>query len=223
VLTLLAASSSFAGERELEDAPPPSSIEEMKGPLELTYPKLEIRPSLFPWIRGQMQTLPPFLADTKLYLRYRSYYLRQDRTSGQLSEAWAMGGSIYYRSGWLKDLFAVELEGFTSQPIVAPAGRGGALLVSLSYDFSKLGIEGLSAIANFARGWDGVVAEVCGDAREIDLTIDYRIGRGVLESLWLRLRASWIEEEARSQNGTDFRVILRYELPAIWPPQGVHT
>ncbi len=90
-----------------------------------------------------------------------------------------------------------------------------ALLVSFSYDFSKLGIEGLSAIANFAQGWDGVVAGVRGDAREIDLTVDYRIGRGVLESLWLRLRASWLHEQAAPQNGTDFRVILRYELPVI--------
>ncbi len=90
-----------------------------------------------------------------------------------------------------------------------------ALLVSLSYDFSELGIEGLSAIANFARGWDGVVGGVRGDAREIDLTVDYRIGRGVLESLWLRLRASGLHEQAAPQNGTDFRVILRYELPVI--------
>ena len=428
------APSSLASERELEDAPPPTSIEEMKAPLELAYPKPEARASLFPWIRGQKKTLPRFLADTQLYLRYRTYYLRQDRTSGRLSEAWAMGGSIYYRSGWLKEIFAVELEGFTSQPIVAPADRDGtlllqpgqdgysvlgvangklrhrdfgltgfrqrldlpylnqqdnrmtpntfeaakiakeegplrfaagyawkfkrrngddfvtlsdevgvsrargaafgnvlwdasenlhlgasafvvpdllaavyaetgydlylteavglrveaqfthqnsvgeellegspfdtwnvglrtsaswrgallslgfaitgeersiqspygsnpsylglmqrtfnqadekALLVSLSYDFSKLGIEGLSAVANFAQSWDGVVAGVREDAREIDLTVDYRIGRGVLESLWLRLRGSWIEEEASPQNGTDFRVILRYELPAI--------
>ncbi len=90
-----------------------------------------------------------------------------------------------------------------------------ALLVSLSYDFSRLGIESLSAIANFAQGWDGVVAGVRGDAREVDFTVDYRIGRGLLESLWLRLRGSWLQEEASPQNGTDFRVILRYELPVI--------
>ncbi len=434
-LGLLATPSSLAGERELEDAPPPSSIEEIEGPLQLAYPKPEIRPSLFPWIRRQMQTLPPFLADTKLYLRYRTYYLRQDRTSGRLSEAWAMGGSIYYRSGWLKDVFAVELEGFTSQPIVAPAGRGGtllledpgqngysvlgvanarlrhrdfmltgfrqqldlpylnrqdsrmtpntfeaakiskeegpvrfaagyawrfkrrngddfvslaeevgvpksrgaafgsvlwdpsenlhfgasgfvvpdllatvyaethydvylteglgvridaqfthqhtvgeellegspfdtwnlglrasagwqgavlrlafaitgeerriesfygsnpsylglmqrtfnqadekALLVSLAYDFSEIGIEGLSAIANFAQGWDGVIAGKRGNAREFNFTADYRIGSGILQSFWLRLRAAWLEDSAAPNHGTDFLVILRYELPVI--------
>ncbi len=62
---------------------------------------------------------------------------------------------------------------------------------------------------------DGVVAGVRGDARTIDFTTDYRIGRGALESLWLRLRASWLDVESAPQDGTDFRVILRYELPVI--------
>jgi hypothetical protein len=431
---LLAAPSAIAQEREFEDAPPPTSIEEIEGPLERSYPEPEVRPSLLPWIRRQVAQLPPFLADSQLYLRYRTYYLRQDRVNDLLSEAWAMGGSLYYRSGWLKELFAVELEGFTSQPVVAPnsrdgtlllepgqdgysvlgvangklryrdyvltgfrqtldlpylnrqdnrmtpntfeaaklakeegplrfaagyawnfkgrndddfeslsnrvgvskdrgaafggllwqpredvhvgasgfvvpdllgtvyseahydpplsdvvglrldaqftyqqsvgsellaggsfdtwnvglrtsASRGGALLrlafvitgdekriqsfygsnpsyinlmqrtfnradekaflISLSYDFSKLGIADLSALANFAQGWDAKVAGRRRDTRELDFTIDYRIGAGRLESLWLRLRGSWHNEDATPQDGTDFRVILRYELPVI--------
>ena len=76
-------------------------------------------------------------------------------------------------------------------------------------------VEDLSAIANFVQGWDSVVAGRRGDAREIDLTVDYRIGSGRLESLWLRLRASWLEEDVAPHSGTDFRVILRYELPVI--------
>ena len=434
-LVLFATSSALAGEQDLEEAPPPTSIGEMTGALERAYPAPEIRPSLFPWLGEQIEDLTPFLADTKLYLRYRSYYFRRDRTDGRLSEAWAMGGSLYYHSGWLKDFFAAELEGFTSQPIVAPddhfgtlllkepgqrgytilgvanaklrhrdfvlsgyrqklhlpylnqqdsrmtpntfeaakfskeegplrfaagyawkfkrrngddfvsfskevgvpktrgaafgslfwepkenlhigasgfivpdilatvyaeadydlslsdavdlrfdaqfthqhtvgkeflegpafdtwnfglrtsAGWAGAilqlafaitgderriesfygsnpsyiglmqrtfnqadekaLLVSLSYNFSQLGIPDLWAIANFAQGWDGVVAGARGDAREIDFTLDYRVGSGWLESLWLRLRASWLDEDTAPHDGTDFRVILRYELPVI--------
>jgi hypothetical protein len=434
-LMLLAAPASIADEQELEDKPAAISIKDFESPLERSYAAPEIRQSLFPWITSQMQPLPPFLADSKLYLRYRTYYLRQDRTNGQLSAAWAMGGSVYYRSGWLKEFLAVELEGFTSQPIVAPESRDGtrllkdpgsmgysvlgvanaklryrdlvltgyrqqldlpylnrqdsrmtpntfeaaklvketgplrfvagyawkfkqrngddfvslaeqvgvpknrgaafgsviwyvnenthvgasgfvvpdilasvyvdghhdwsvgddlgirfdaqfthqssvgqellagapfdswnlglrtsaswrkavvrlafaitgderrienfygsnptyiglmqrtfnqadekALLVSLSYDFSKLGIEGLSAIANFAQGWDGVIAGKRGNAREFNFTADYRIGTGILQSLWLRLRAAWIEDSAAPSDGTDFRVILRYELPVI--------
>jgi hypothetical protein len=434
-LALFAAPSAVAQERELEDAPPPSSIYEIEAPIDRSYPEPETRRSVFPWINRQRQSLPAFFADTHVYLRYRSYYLRQDRSSGRLSEAWAMGGSVYYHSGWLEDFFAAELEGFTSQPIIAHADRNGtrllrepdpkglsvlgvangklryrdlvltgyrqkldlpylnrqdnrmipnsfeaaklawegeplrfaagytwkfkprddddfdplshqlgvskdrgaafgtvlwdvsedfsiggsgfvvpdvlatvyaethydlpltdsvglrldaqfthqqtvgqqlfagspfdtwnfglrtsaswrdavvrlafsitdddhriespygsnpayinlmqrtftqrdekALLVSLSYDFSRLGIEGLSAIVNFAQSWDGVVAGARGDARTVDFTADYRVGRGWFDSLWLRLRASWIDVESAPQDGTDIRVILRYELPVI--------
>ena len=81
-LALLATASSFAGERELEDAPPPTSIEEIEGSLEQAYPEPEVRPSLFPWVRRQVQRLPRFLEDSQLQLRYRTYYLRQDFTYG---------------------------------------------------------------------------------------------------------------------------------------------
>jgi hypothetical protein len=87
--------------------------------------------------------------------------------------------------------------------------------VSLSYNFARLGLEDLSAIVNFAQGWDGVAAGRRGDAREVNVTFDYRIGTGRLESLWLRLRAAWLEEDIAPHDGTDFRVILRYELPVI--------
>ncbi len=93
-LMLFATPSAFAGERELEDAPPPKSIKEMKGALESAYPAPESRPSMFPWISEGAAELTPFLADTQFYLRYRSFYFRRDGTSGHLSEAWAMGGSL---------------------------------------------------------------------------------------------------------------------------------
>ena len=41
------------------------------------------------------------------------------------------------------------------------------------------------------------------------------IGDGWLESLWLRLRGSWLNEEGRDRDGTDFRVIFRYDIPVI--------
>jgi hypothetical protein len=393
-----------------------------------------VRPPPFPWLQQRLQKLPPFFADTRLEARFRTYYLRDDQPTGELSEAWAMGGSIYYRSGWLKDLFAVELEGFTSQPIVAPDDRDGtlllapgqegysalgiangklrykgivltgyrqyldlpyvnrqdnrmtpntfeaitltkpqgdfrfstgyawkiklrnsdefvsfteavgaekdrgnahagalwepnenfhfgaivgvvpdllvgvygdmaiardfangwaarlegqysyqseigedllgdafddawnlgirtsashsgavfrlgfgitgpndsviddfgsspsyvdlmqesfgrphekALLASASYDFAGLGVDGLSAIMNFVAGFDGVSDGVRGDAQEIDVTIDYRVKKGFLNSLWLRVRGSWLNLESADRNGTEIRVILRYDFPVI--------
>ncbi len=47
------------------------------------------------------------------------------------------------------------------------------------------------------------------------MTFDYRIEKGWLESFWLRLRGSWLIEEATSKVGADYRVILRYDLPVL--------
>ena len=128
-LTLLSGRSAVAQERELDDAPPPGSIYEIESVVERAYAEPEIRRSLFPWVNRRMQSLPPFLADTSLLLRYRTEYFRQDRAAGRLSEAWAMGGSLYYHSGWLENVFAAELEAFTTQRITAPADRAGTRLL----------------------------------------------------------------------------------------------
>jgi hypothetical protein len=136
------ASPAPAAEQELEDAPPPSSAHEIQTPIQriITEPPKERR-ALIPWLYQPLQKLPPFFADTQLEARFRTYYLRKDRTNDVLSEAWAMGGSIYYLSGWLEDLFQVEVEGFTSQPIVAPDNKGGTLLLQpVQEGYSVLGI-----------------------------------------------------------------------------------
>jgi hypothetical protein len=92
-----------------------------------------------------------------------------------------------------------------------------ALLVSLSYDFSRIGAPGLSTILNFAQGWQGVELEGPRNATEIDLTVDYRVPARyrIFEGLWLRVRASWLHVEGRNQDGSDVRVILRYEFPIL--------
>ena len=38
---------------------------------------------------------------------------------------------------------------------------------------------------------------------------------GLLLFRRLRLRGSWLSEQEADRNGTDFRVILRYDLPVI--------
>ena len=90
-----------------------------------------------------------------------------------------------------------------------------ALLASLSYDFSELGAEGVSVILNFVAAFDGETLGVRRDAREVDVTLDYRAKKGWLESFWLRLRFSWLDEESRGSDGTDVRVILRYDFPVL--------
>jgi len=117
-----------AGERELTEGPAPSDADRIETPLERAFLAPARKQPLIPWLSDRLDELPPFLADTRLEARFRTYYLRKDRTIDELSEAWAMGGSIYYQSGWLRDVFAFEAEWFTSQPIVARNGPLGAYL-----------------------------------------------------------------------------------------------
>ncbi|MDJ0851138.1 MAG: hypothetical protein QNK04_22425 [Myxococcota bacterium] len=52
-----------------------------------------------------------------------------------------MGGSISYHSGWLAELLQLELEPFTSQPVVAPDARDDTLLLAPGQDgYGVLGI-----------------------------------------------------------------------------------
>jgi hypothetical protein len=424
----------LAAERELDDAPAPGSASEISTPMKRVFAVDREQRPILQWLEQRLEELPAFFADSQLEVRYRTYYLRQDRTSGTLIEGWAMGGSVHYQSGWLADFFAVEAEGFTSQPIVAPEDRGGtlllepvqegytvlgisnaklryggivltgyrqyldlpyvnrrdnrmtpqtfesitlarpegelrfstgyswkikrrssdefesfteaigldedrgfahggvvwnphenfhagviggavpdlyaglyseasaahdfanglevrvdsqftyqwevgedlvgtalddtwnlgvravasyagvvfrlgvsvtdsgssifssygtnpsyvdlmqrtftradekALLASLSYDFSNLGIDGLTLIANFVAGFDGEQLGVRSDAQEVDATLDYRIQGGWFEGFWLRVRGSWLNEETAGRDGTDVRVMLRYDLPVL--------
>ncbi|MBW1844019.1 MAG: OprD family outer membrane porin [Deltaproteobacteria bacterium] len=424
----------FAAERELDQGPPPSSASEIATAFQRVFPSIVKRLPIFSWIRERLDELPPFFADTELEVRTRTYYLRKERTNDDISEAWAIGGSVYYRSGWLADLFAVEAEGFTSQPLYAPNDRDGtqllepvqdgytvlgianaklrykglvltgfrqyldlpyinrqdnrmtpntfesitltksegeirfstgytwraklrnsdefasmtevigidkdrgfvhagalwdpnenfrvgaiigaipdlyagiyselsighdfteefeirldgqfsyqrdvgkdflgeildenwnvgirtvasyagavfrlgfsitgsngtifnafgsgpsyvdlmqrsfnraeekALLASASYDFSRIGVDGLSVIVNFVAGFDGKFLGERRRGQEIDATIDYRVQKGLLKNFWLRIRGSWLSEQGVEQDGTDVRVILRYDIPVI--------
>ncbi len=424
----------LGAERELDQDPPPGSAREIETPIQRIFPFALDRPSIFPEFRQWLQELPPFFADTQFEARFRTAYIRKDHTIDVISEAWAAGGSLYYRSGWLGDLFAVEAEGFTSQPVYAPDDRGGtgllapvqeglstlgianaklryggivltagrqyldlpyvnradsrmapntfesvtlgitegqlrfttgytwnikrrtsedfvsmtkavgldtdrglahlgviwdpnedfhigvtggvipdlfagifgelgigrelasgwearvdgqfshqwengedlsgalvddawhlgirasasrngvvfrlgmtvtspnaavaslygtrpsyvdlmqrsfnlademAFLTSATYDFSVHGLEGLSMIMNFVAGFDGELGGVRGDGKELDLTIDYRVKEGLLKNFWLRLRGSWLDDEFGNSDGSDYRVILRYDIPVI--------
>jgi len=54
--------------------------------------------------------------------------------------AWALGGSLNYESGLLKDIFSVGAELFTSQKIYGPEDKGGTLLLKPGQEsFTVLG------------------------------------------------------------------------------------
>lgn len=90
-----------------------------------------------------------------------------------------------------------------------------AFLTSFSYDFAGVGVEGLSVIMNVATGFDGKLGGQRGEAREVDVTVDYRPKRKSLENFSLRLRGSWLTEDPTDRDGADLRLILRYDFPVI--------
>lgn len=100
--------------------------------LGVTGPAAEPLPPLLrehvPGLADGLRTLPPFLRDTELALHFRTLYFNIAGAPTP-SEAWAGGGRLAYRSGWLADVFRVGATGYTSQPLYAPQGRDGTLLL----------------------------------------------------------------------------------------------
>jgi len=71
----------------------------------------------------------PFLDDSKISAQMRTYFFDREKYDNSRSEAWTIGGSVTYRSGYAADLFRIGAVLYTSQPLYAPADRDGTLLL----------------------------------------------------------------------------------------------
>jgi len=78
-----------------------------------------------PGVAEEMDKLPPFLRDTSLNVHFRTFYFDRLNSNDTTNEAWAFGGWLAYKSGWLADTFAVGAVGYTSQPLYAPNDTPG--------------------------------------------------------------------------------------------------
>ena len=90
--------------------------------------------------------------------------------------------------------------------------------IGVSYDFEELGAPGLSFFTNYNEGYgarDPGTGRSLPDQREFDLTVDYRVQRGALRGLWIRVRGSIVDVEGASRNREQVRVILNYDLPIL--------
>jgi hypothetical protein len=81
------------------------------------------------WVR---ETRRQAFRDTKFYGELRSFYMDSDNINGSVNQAWALGGSLGFKTGYFRDLLAFGATGYTSQPLYAPAGKGGTLLLTSS-------------------------------------------------------------------------------------------
>jgi hypothetical protein len=106
-------------------------------------PQMGLLETTFPRLREGMSTLPPFIRDTDLNVRFRTFYFNRQSDDDTALEAWAAGGWIQYVSGWLADTFAVGTTYYTSQPLYAPDDRAGTLLLT----------PGRDAIGVFGEAW----------------------------------------------------------------------
>jgi hypothetical protein len=103
--------------RSPDDAPPPP-------------PQTGLLETGFPTLREGMSKLPPFLRDTDLNVRLRTFYFNRQNDNDTVNEAWAFGGWVQYASGWLLDTFALGATYYTSQPLYAPDDHPGSLLLT---------------------------------------------------------------------------------------------
>src|SRR5215468_7930140 len=133
MLLLGVAARAWAQEEISEEAPPPASVEQSVTPMERSFERAIVpapkRRILFPGLREQLKDAPPFFRDTQVDVQLRSYYLNGGNFNGTRNEAWAGGGSLSYKSGWLFDRLSVGAVLYTSQPFYAPADRDGTLLL----------------------------------------------------------------------------------------------
>jgi hypothetical protein len=98
--------------------------------------------------------------------------------------------------------------------------RAGELawLVGASYHFKRIGIPGLSAFANFARGTsarDGGSGDSLPNQQEIDLTVDYHLPEGRLKGFWVRFRYAYLDVDGDADRAHDLRVILNCQIPIL--------
>jgi hypothetical protein len=126
---LLAAAEPRAQEASRGEKPTPDTVEELGGAMQQAFEEEEEPTGRFPVLSRWAQKLPPFLRDTRLDFHLRTYYFRRDEVDLSQSEAWAIGGALEYRSGWLNDLFRMGAALYTSQPIYAPKDRDGTGLL----------------------------------------------------------------------------------------------
>ncbi len=122
-----------------------------------------------------------------------------------------------YRSGVLRAAFSVTSDeaditspfgsypGYLSlmQSDFYSAGET-AWLLGLSYDFKRIGLDGLSAFVNLASGTnliDPSTGASLPDEREIDVTVDYKMPKGRFEGFWVRACAGCTWTRVASTTG----------------------
>jgi hypothetical protein len=131
VLLVLAAMVSRVSAQDVisQEHPTPTSVDEIQTPIERSFLERIPRPGFFPWLKEQVKDAPPFFRDTELDLNLRSFYFRRDKFDDSVSSAWAMGGALAYKSGWLLDRLQIGTTFYWSENLYGPKDKDGTLLL----------------------------------------------------------------------------------------------
>ena len=130
-------------------APPAESADQKETALESTFRERLIEPGRLRTtgdLAKTLERLPAFLRDTNFTLKPRTYYFDQVDPNGKTEEAWAVGGSIEYKSGLAWDRVWVGAEFFGSWPLNTGPNAGETLLLtSQGTSYTVLGQAYLAA------------------------------------------------------------------------------
>ena len=87
-------------------------------------------PVLLQDLKERLRFADPFFRDMKLAVYLRTQDLDRDNAGSPRSRAWAGGSALAIKTGFLDDWLQLEAAGATSQPLFAPEGEGGTLLLT---------------------------------------------------------------------------------------------
>ena len=119
----------WADEAVSLEEPTPTSVEDSVSPIGRSFREREPPPLLFPGLKDRLKDTDPFFRDTNLSVNLRTYYFYRDKYDDSVSEAWAIGGSFSYRSGWFLNHFGAGAVFYLSEPLYAPEDRDGTQLL----------------------------------------------------------------------------------------------
>ena len=116
--------------------------------------------------------------------------------------------------------------------IRSPYGAYPGLVSLMQSDFNRAGefawVLGAAAAPKLWPAWSGFIQLARGTGgfdrlterdgvaeQSVDLTVDYRVQRGMWKGLWFRVRGSVLDSEGSPHLAWQVRLILNYTLPVL--------
>jgi hypothetical protein len=119
----------WAHEAVSHEEPYQTSLNQRTSSIERSFLEKVAKPGLFPQLHEKMKDLNPFFRDTRIDVNLRTYYFYCDQYDNSVNEAWAIGGALSYKSGWLLNHFGIGAAFYISEPLYGPADRDGTMLL----------------------------------------------------------------------------------------------